>query len=297
MADLPFVTSPPGDAATTFRAAAAAAKRWGLPSPVHLRTGMNALYLAGENTVLRVSRTNAPPGQAVWLHWQLQHRGIRVPRMMRDEVFGFDALAVFALEFIGTTDAVDWRRVGEMVSAVHEWPADELVGHVSLPAPEHFPWWQVRTLLHEVEGSLDDAAQRGLKAAIDAHGDWVGLVGERVVCHGDVHPGNVLQSADGPVLLDWDLICWGPRAWDHAPLMSWAERWGGDPAIYPSFAEGYGSSLTGYPLGESLAVMRNVAATLMRVRAGRNDPAAAKEAEHRLRYWRGDADAPPWQAQ
>jgi hypothetical protein len=43
--------------------------------------------------------------------------------------------------------------------------------------------------------------------------------------------------------------------------------------------------------------MRNVVATLMRVRAGRTDPAAAAEAQRRLRYWRGDTDAPQWTAQ
>ena len=99
------------------------------------------------------------------------------------------------------------------------------------------------------------------------------------------------------MLLDWDLVCWGPPAWDHAPLLTWAQRWGGDPSVYPSFAEGYGSSLRDDPLGESLAVLRNVAATLMRVRAGRSDRAAADEAERRLRYWRGDPAAPQWRAQ
>ena len=35
------------------------------------------------------------------------------------------------------------------------------------------------------------------------------------------------MSADGVVLLDWDLMCLGPRGWDHAPMMTWATRWGG----------------------------------------------------------------------
>jgi hypothetical protein len=35
----------------------------------------------------------------------------------------------------------------------------------------------------------------------------------------------------------------------------------------------------------------------MRVRAGRADPVAKAEADRRLRYWRGDPDAPTWQAQ
>lgn len=258
---------------------------------------MNALYLAGDRTVLRVSRTNAPPQQAVWLHQQLELRGVRVPRMVRDEPYESDGLVVFAMERVTTAGDVDWRRVGEMVRLVHEWPTEGTAGHVALPLPERFPWWQVEVLLGEVAEVLDEPAYRGLVAAVDAHVAWVQMVDDRVLCHGDVHPGNVVQSADGPVLLDWDLVCWGPPAWDHAPLMTWSERWGGDPTIYPAFAEGYGRSLRHDPLAESLAVLRNVAATLMRVRAGRNDPHAAAEAERRLQFWRGEPGAPPWRAQ
>jgi hypothetical protein len=98
------------------------------------------------------------------------------------------------------------------------------------------------------------------------------------------------------VVLDWDLRCVGPVAWDHGPMMTWSSRWGGAPGIYEAFAEGYGTSLRGDWLGERIAELRNVAATLMRVRAGRTDPAAAAEAERRLRFWRGDPDAPQWTA-
>jgi Ser/Thr protein kinase RdoA (MazF antagonist) len=117
-----------------------------------------------------------------------------------------------------------------------------------------------------------------------------------VLCHGDVHPGNVVPTAAGPVLLDWDLLCTGPAAWDHAPLMTWAERWGGVPGTYEAFAAGCGVSMRGDALAESLAQLRLLAATLMRVRAGRSDRAAAVEAEQRLRYWRGEPGAPPWRA-
>ena len=66
--------------------------------------------------------------------------------------------------------------------------------------------------------------------------------------------------------------------------------------MYDAFARGYGRSMRGDPVTESLADLRLVAATLMRVRAGRTDPVAAAEAERRLRYWRGDPDAPVWTA-
>jgi hypothetical protein len=46
-----------------------------------------------------------------------------------------------------------------------------------------------------------------------------------------------------------------------------------------------------------IAELRLVAATLMRVRAARSNPSAKEEAELRLRFWRGDIDAPQWHAQ
>ncbi len=139
--------------------------------------------------------------------------------------------------------------------------------------------------------SIESAIERNLPVLNDQRGV------DTVVCHGDVHPGNVIQSEQGPVLLDWDLACRGPAAWDHAPLMTWTDRWGGEAAVYERFAEGYGSSIRGDRLAEAIAELRLVAATLMRVRAGRTNAAAASEARSRLRFWRGERDAPQWNAQ
>ncbi len=258
---------------------------------------MNALFTCGDDVMLRVSHTNAPPAQAVWLMERLRERGVRVPTLLRPEPVDVDGLAVFAIERLHPTGQIDWSEVGAMVRIVHEWPAAEVIGRYPLPHADTFPWWDTHAALTAVDDLLDEPARAGLAAAIEAHGGWPALVTDRVVCHGDVHPGNVLQAATGPVLLDWDLLCLGPPAWDHGPLMSWAERWGGDPAMYPEFAGGYGRSMVGDPLAESLATMRNVIATLMRVRAGRTDRAAAEEAEQRLRFWRGDPAAPMWRAQ
>jgi len=115
-----------------------------------------------------------------------------------------------------------------------------------------------------------------------------------VLCHGDVHPYNVIASSSGPVLIDWDLLCIGPPGWDHAPLRSMIERWDARPEWYQRFAEGYGADLSTEPVTEALTTLRLVAATLMRVKAGRDDPAAGNEAHRRLRYWRGETDAPRW---
>ena len=294
--DLPFVVRPP-DSPAAAMAASEAARHWGLPEPKHLRTSMNALFLAGEDVMLRVSLPTAAASEAVWLMEQLRRKGVRVPELVRGEPFVAGELAVFALERIDPIGDVDWVEVGEHVRRLHEWPAGQVRGRYPLPQCERFPWWNTAGVLAEVEDILDASARAGLIAAIEAHGAWRSRVTSRVVCHGDVHPGNVIQSADGPVLLDWDLACHAPAAWDHAMLMTWSALWGGNPLAYESFAAGYGQSLRDDALAESLAVMRNVTATLMRLKAGRTNPAAADEAQRRLHFWRGDPAAPAWSAQ
>ncbi len=295
--DLPFVVQPPADDEVAARAASVAATKWGLAPPRHLRTGMNALFLTGEDVMLRVSHTTAPPSQAAWLMGQLAERGVRVPRVVHPAPLSVGVLSVLAIERIQPAGEVDWTDVGAQIRRVHEWPVGEVRGNYPLPLCDDFPWWNTSAILGHADDLLDHDARRGLRVAIRDHGDWRSRVTSRVVCHGDVHPGNIIQSSDGPVLLDWDLACHAPAAWDHAMLLTWSPVWGGDASAYDRFASGYGQSLREDELARSLSVMRNVTATLMRLEAGRSNPAAAQEAQRRLQYWRGDTNYPAWSAQ
>jgi aminoglycoside phosphotransferase (APT) family kinase protein len=298
-AELPFVATPPGDIESVTRSASLAAAHWGLPAPTLLRMGMNGIFAAGDDALLRVGRPTAPPKQAIWLAEQLRRRHVRVPTFVRAEPFVTSEHAVFAVAKIDEGGPITWAEVGAMVAQLHSIEVGELAAGYPVPFCGDFPWWDFAALMNDVAADLDGEARAALQRAIT--GSLPLLVAARrqppTLCHGDVHPGNVIQSAQGPVLLDWDLLCHGPTAWDHAPLMTWTERWGGEPGIYESFAAGYGRSMRGDDLGEAIAQLRLVAATLMRVRAGRTNAAAAEEAERRLRYWRGEADAPSWRAQ
>jgi Ser/Thr protein kinase RdoA (MazF antagonist) len=69
-----------------------------------------------------------------------------------------------------------------------------------------------------------------------------------------VHPQNVLMRGDDLVILDWDAVCLGPAAWDHAALLTWGDRWGGNPDDYTAFADGYGADLRESPSGRCLHV-------------------------------------------
>jgi hypothetical protein len=299
----PFVAEPVGDLDAATRVAQGAAARWGLTEPTLLRAGMNALFVAGD-VVLRVGRTTVDPARATGLQGVLAAHGVAVARQIDQLGAGPEGLSVIAQEFLVAAGDIDWGAVGDTVRRVHAIDPDEVAAYVPVPSCTNFRHWRLSAVLDEVSADpmlqLDAAERRGLQDGLRRIGAWDDAVRSGVepivLCHGDVHPGNVLPTADGTMLLDWDLLCTGPAAWDHSAMLTWETRWGGAPGTYEAFAEGFGRDLRGDPLATALAEGRLLAATLMRLRAGRHDPHALAEARRRLRYWTGDPAAPQWRA-
>lgn len=282
------------DAATA--AAHSAAHDWGLEPPTLMRHGMNVIFRSG-NAVLRVATPSVPAERSIELADVLRRCGVPVPLALRRDVVRHGELSVTAWPHLETSsEPIDWSAVGAVVRRVHDLTVDDLPPGLPVPSPLTFPWWDFDTMFSDVGGALDRASVSGMRSALDRHGEW-NRFGDVVICHGDVHPGNVIMTDDGPYLIDWDLLCAAPRGWDHAPMMTWTERWGGAAGVYDALAEGYGWSAHGDAHGEAFAELRLVAATLMRVKAGIVNPAAMPEAHRRLAHWRGDDDAPTWQAQ
>lgn len=297
-ADRPYVDQRVVDVDDATHAARGAAAEWGLPVPTLLRRGMNVIYACGDE-VLRVGRATAPAQASHELAATLATQGLPVAEPVAGHAADRAGFAVTGWHRIEPIDVpVDWGAVGVAVARLHELGAETLPAEYPMPSPTTFPWWDFDGLLASVVDHIDAAALAGLRRAIGAGAGWRGAVHRSaVVCHGDVHPGNVLMTRSGPVLIDFDLLCRAAPAWDHAMLTTFADRWGGDRAVYPAFADGYGRSLADDELTLTIASLRNVAATLMRVRAGITDDSAREEAQRRLRYWRGDPDAPQWSAQ
>lgn len=293
----PYVDQPVVERDTTARIAAAQAAAWGLGEPRLLRHGMNSLYVAG-GVVVRVGIATAPAAASHALVSWLLDAGVPTVPPVAGLTADVDGYAVTGWRFVPEVRrAVDWRAVGAAVRRVHGLDVRAAPSEYPIPAPTAFPWWRFDVLVADVRAEIDAAALARMESVIDRHRRWETAVSDAaVLCHGDVHPGNVLMAAEGALLVDWDLMCVAAPAWDHAMLTTLAERWGGAPEVYPAFAEGYGRSFADDPLAVALGELRNVAATLMRVRAGRRDPAAWEEAARRLAYWRGDSTA-PWHAQ
>lgn len=294
----PYVDRPVTDLVAAERAATEAARAWGLPAPTLMRRGMNALF-AADSVVIRVGNATAPARLAHELVSSLLEHGIPTLHPVPGLVGSFEDRTVSGWERLEPADApIAWEQVGRSVRAVHELPVSVVPPGYPTPDPTWFPWWDFDQMLAELGPVIDERALAGLARCVATNVPLLeGVRSATVLCHGDVHPGNVVVTGAGPLLIDWDLLCIANPAWDHAMLITYAERWGGPPGTYEAFARGYGRSFVDDPLTLALAELRNVAATLMRVRAGSAEPTARHEAERRLRYWRGDPDAPIWRAQ
>ena len=292
----PYVDTRVTDVERADRVAESAASHWGLPRPVPLRRGMNAIYRCGD-VVVRVATPSAPAECSIRLAEVLASRGVPVLSPSAHDVVADDEMTATAWPFVEDVGApIDWTEVGRTVRRVHRLDVTSLPDGLPTPSPVSFPWWDFSSMLDAVGDRLDQRAADGIRIALDRHAGW-DTFAETVVCHGDVHPGNVLVTSDGPVLIDWDLLCLAPPGWDHAPLMTWTQRWGGAPGIYEAFADGYGWSGRGDRSAEAFAELRLVAATLMRLAVAVERPEAMPEAERRLALWRGDPDAAVWTAQ
>lgn len=281
--------------------AAKAARRHGEPSSEsHLiRSGVHHVYRVGD-LVVRVARSTADVNQHVNVGRFLGENGIAVPEVIGcGEVTG---RPYSVWEYV-STDAqtpVDYKALGVAVRNLHIIELGSVEGF-GLPRCHELQWLTIDRDL-DLARSTDVVAPEDidlLEANVRRLRTWrdqCDAAGLQVLCHGDVHPGNVIMRGGNAVLIDWDTICVGPPAWDHAMLLTLADRWGGHPDAYFHFADGYGQTYVAEPLAAELADLRLLAPTIAMIVKGESDDGCAAEARLRMKYWRGEQDAPSWTA-
>jgi Ser/Thr protein kinase RdoA (MazF antagonist) len=282
------------------RAASDVAGRLKLIGPrTLLRASTNVVFRVGD-AVLRVSPNEAGAARQVSLARSLSGHGVPVPRPLSDAVT-VGRLQVTAWEYIdGSEQSIDYRQLGEAICRLHRILPSAVAGG-DLPWCGTAAWLQLEENLEVAAGcgvvNSDDIAV--LRQAVVELDGWQDLARDEplVVCHGDVHPQNALMRGERLIILDWESICLGPRAWDHAALLTWPDRWGGNPDDYVDFSSGYGADLRQSPLARTLARVRLLAPTINMIINGKSSPIHAAEAQLRMRYWRGDPEAPAWTAQ
>jgi Ser/Thr protein kinase RdoA (MazF antagonist) len=270
--------------------------------PVLLRSGMNLVFRVGD-VVLRVAPEDVDGQAHVELAQRLLEAGLPVVRPLDDAVV-LEGFVVTLWEHIDQPGhaSLDYQQLGAAIARLHRLDPRQLPPRLSLPWCGEADWLQLESVYDRAAatGVVDREELAVLARECAALADWQqqARAEPAVVCHGDVHPQNVLMRSDGEVaILDWDGLCLGPAAWDHAPLLTWEERWGGQAGTYEAFAAGYGTDLHGSPVARLLARVRLLAPTLNKIVQGAADAERAAEARRRMRYWRGDPHAPPWRPQ
>ncbi|MCW2814792.1 MAG: hypothetical protein JWN84_2247 [Nocardioides sp.] len=146
------------------------------------------------------------------------------------------------------TEPRGWREVGSLLRRFH----DETAGL-------HLPDWTPLSRLPGVVGGLapEDAAvllgaRADLLAALSSVDSVVGVG----AVHGDVSPGNVVVTADGPRLIDLDWVAAAPREHDLASAAR--RRASGElgRTEYAAFCRAYGADVRGW---EGLPVLDRIA--------------------------------------
>ena len=277
-----------------------------------IRRSMNAVYKVTTPSgpqIMRVSQPTDTTLPAIEFAEFLRRTHFEVPAPMSHVPFRHDEIEITLWEYVepDLNQLVDWQAIGSFVQRLHEINPADIAKFYPLPKAASFPWWNFDELLADMGPTLDVTDHEILLERWQTlrpyfittqNIDLESSLDRPVLCHGDIHPGNVIVSrtTGRPVLLDWDLLSVAPREWDHAALLTWASRWGGQASTYSDFARGYGSDFSTNDLANALAELRLLSATLMRWRASLSLPSARAEAENRMKWWRQDPTAPMWQA-
>ncbi|WP_250035151.1 phosphotransferase enzyme family protein [Paractinoplanes maris] len=238
----------------------------------------NALYrLPGAGVMLRLSST--PADHLVRVARELAVAGVPVAELVPDVPQPVTAGGWWATAWV-LHPALPGRL-----------PATELAGPLAalhaVRVPEALPAWDlagaIRAFLqpvpHDLVGRLlerCDEIERELATV-----RWTLPYG---TVHGDAHPGNLLRTADGRVLLgDLDTVAWGPREVDLAPAAHGVVRFGRDRGAYDALAERYGFDLLGAPSWPALRRLRDLQLAVYLLPRPPADPVDARELAERLR--------------
>jgi aminoglycoside phosphotransferase (APT) family kinase protein len=221
-----------------------------------IRLGENALFhLPGPNVVVRVARSMA--------YWDDAGREVAVARWLADQ--GFPAVRAFAdvtqpaeaagmpvtfWEYIEGRDGDlgDIAILAELLSRLHRLPRPE-----GFTLPSEDPLGRVRRRLEAPSVTTPD--REFLLARLEAvEAELPGLrfpLPEGPV-HGDAHVQNLMITADGPVMIDFERFAWGHPEWDLSMTATeWQTAGWWTREEYARFAAAYGFDVTsweGYPV-------------------------------------------------
>jgi Ser/Thr protein kinase RdoA (MazF antagonist) len=263
-----------------------------------IRMGENAMFaLPHDKLVVRIARTVERRERV--------ERELAVARWLADN----DYPAVRVAEQFRQPQAVDGRLITFWHLLEEEGKAtfDDLAGLLrdmhALPAPvfkvpQFDPFTAVPGRLANA-GNADETAVAFLAQLYEDLRDRyanLSFPSPFGIIHGDAHRGNVILTADGPHLADFEVVAWGPREWDLTPTAMSVDRFGLPRTTYNSFARTYGRDVTKWSDYSVLRAVRELTMVTWLMQIIDESPGRAREFSHRIASLRDGKPHELWHA-
>jgi Phosphotransferase enzyme family len=163
------------------------------------RGSRSAVFAWGRDAVAKVPFPSTPDG---WIHYEalyteaVHKAGAPAPELLGIESVGDRPASIYRR--VGGSSM--WKHITDVPGSIpaHARTLAELQAHLTtLVAPVSLPAMRDR-----LSGKIRVAARRWGSALLDAL-DALPIQPPSRLCHGDLHPGNVIMGRDGPVIIDW----------------------------------------------------------------------------------------------
>jgi aminoglycoside phosphotransferase (APT) family kinase protein len=227
-----------------------------------MRMGENALFLLRHaSLVARVSRSanRLPTVQreldvAQWL--AASDFPAARPRMSLQQPIVANGLPItfWELEAELTERPASADELGSVLKRFHALPPPPF------PLPSFDPLSAVPQRLHAARS--DDLVQADEIAVLTERYDRLSADLSRMqthlplgLIHGDAHTSNILLTATGPKLIDFEVVAFGPREWDLVPASVSVQHFGLPEEWYQAFAHAYGWDVRDW---QGYALLRDV---------------------------------------
>jgi len=296
----PVLPANPSDAPAV---AGRAARILGLEDVTVARVGMCvALFAtsAGRPVFVRVHQSGVDTRAASRAASRARAAGVRAPELLGGpfDLAGQQAWLWERLDPV--VAALDHAVIGSQVALLHSAVAAEDLENRDV-VTHRLRVLDTRLRAYRAAGRVDASTDAVLRAAAGAAQEKAArrAWGAVAACHGDLKPSNVVPTAGGPYLVDWDSAFLGDTAWDVA---CWAlaasacapnVEAGRDAAR--EFLTAYESAAGSCPAADVIAAFAELKAlSVLTFLLGRDDRASQLEAATRLRHWTHGCPASGW---
>ncbi|MFD6158061.1 phosphotransferase enzyme family protein [Nocardia sp. NPDC060256] len=263
-----------------------------------IRLGENAIFiLPQEGVVARIARTVANRDRverelavARWLD-QNDYPAVRVAEHLTQPIEADQRLVTFwhEVDIVGEATLDD---LAVLLRDFHALPAPEFT------LPQFNPFSAVPTRLADPGNADPDAVAYLTDLYEELRTKYATLTFDAPlgVIHGDAHRGNVMVSAAGPLLSDFEVVAWGPREWDLTTTAMALQRFDLPQQEYESYVRIYGRDVTqwsGFPI---MSGVRELTMTTWLMQLVDHSADRAREFAHRIDSLRAGDRQRRWHA-